>query len=576
MGLGWAAPAVSVARAPASIEFLNPSSFATNSTGTIVVSDRAVTRPRSSPEGYRISAWTRNAPPDAGVEFELLSNGVSLETLDAVSEIGPDTFDYKWDIPNTMPDGAYTLRATLFSQNEAIDHVDKNITIIRLGDKATVDYPTRTPGSAWPTDGSFGTYRPLAPALPKTGIAQRGKPVGNIDTSHTVGTELTSGTTRVRAFYTTAAPGTAPQWKACGTEKTPGHPVPSSAANDGVRCTLASSADQKQVTAVAVVANSSPGEYEPAANGAGDAIRVGRAYAQRPKTFSIVEGDGGVLEENPNGGFPCHTVVSHLEDFKGREIVAANVDVHATGPTDKLRLDTGLLPHSGITHADRNHSLAEPGFDCFGENEQSTSDQSEHQILGGPDMKHAEADSFGTDDEGNWGFSFKVPANQVGSERFSVHAWTHVDEGDDGCHANDDSLRLDELVDTTSVGLDRAPATTPPPVASAEERCDRLPALRTIGLSAGRRRVPIGQTVDLRGAILGIPRCIRGQSVRLRSRKPGERRFTGSRTARSRSNGRFSFQNIRVNKTLEYRASVRRTSRCVAATSEIVKVRARR
>jgi hypothetical protein len=579
ISFAFPAPTIDAASAPAQIEFLNPSSFALNSAERIIVSDRAVTRPREGAETYRISAWTRNAPPDAGVEFELLSGGLSIETLDQVTTIGVDTFDYNWNIPPTLPDGPYTLRATLFADNEAVDHVDADITIVRLGDKASVDYPTVAPSSPdWPGGATFGTYRPLAEGLPDEGIAEKGEPVGNIEASHTKGAEFSSGTTRVRAFYTLSEPGTPPQWRTCGTEKTPGHPVPSSAANNGVRCTLASADHQGKVTAVAVLANSSPAEYDPAANQAGDAIRVLNHYEQSLTSFSFTEGAGEVIEEGTDGGFPCHTLTVHLEDQIGREIAGANVDVHATGPTDKLRIDTGLATASGVTHADRNHALSEPGHDCFGGGGQTAGHQSEHQVLGSSDVKHVESDAAGTSDEGDWSFSFKVPADQVTDASYTVEMTAFVDETDDGCHANDDAFTASELSATAAVGLDRAPVTPTPFVAQDLERCDRLPALRTVTLDSSRAQVRAGGDVTLSGQVTSAADCAGAERVRLKVRPGGNdgSRFRAIDAMKTDASGAFAFRDVDVKRTRDYIAVTPRTDECAWARSPIVTVKASR
>ena len=559
------------------INFLNPSSFAVGAADSVMLSDRVPSRPRTGPDGYRISAWIANAPTNAGVEFELLSNGVALETLDAVTPVGDDTFDYGWDVPDTLPDGPYTLRATLFSNNEAIDNDEVDITIARLGDRATVDYPTVSGDPTdWPGDGSFGTFRPLAVELPDKGLAKRGKPVGNVDASHTVGTELNGGTTRVRSFYTISKPGTEPAWIACGTEKTPGHPVPSSAANDGVRCTLQDPRHQTRVTAVAVLPNSSPHEWEDTANGAGDAVRVFNSYRQVPTDFGVTEGNNEVITENPGGAYPCTTIVADLKDQMGREIAGANIDLHSTGPSDKFRIDTGLAPHSGILPADRNHELTEPGYDCFSDSDQSLGDQSEHQILGGSDIKHAEADIDGTSDAGEWGFSFRVPAGQVNDQRWSVNSALWVDERSDGCRANEDVLTSNELFALAQVGLDQAPAPTSEPFVASLERCDRLPALRAIALESNKTQVREGGKVDFSGAITGPTQCVRRQHVRLRTRAKATGDFRTIDSVKTNNAGVYKFDDVRVNRTRQFRTNTPGHSACVKAGSNIVKVTATR
>ena len=565
------------------IEFLNPSSFANAGSADIIVSDRQPTRPSNGTNTYRLSAWVGNAPADSGVEFELLSAGVSLDTFDSITQVGQATFEHRWNIPDTLPDGPYTMRATLFENNEAVASVDQSITVVRLADRAELLYPTTDPASSFPGGGGFGTFHPLGPEL-VDGETERPLPVGNLDATHTKQAEFGSGTTRVRAFYTTSAPGTVPEWIVCGTEKTNGHPVPSSAAHNGVRCTLNSVADQTKVTAVAVLANSSPGDYDPAANQAGDVVRVLNSYAQVPVSFDIVSGDGEVLNEMANGSFPCHTVTVRLADQAAREIVAANIDVHGTGPTDKLRFDTGFAPAAGVKEADRHHILHEPGFDCFGENDPLGGLQSEHQLLGQPDMKHIEADPTGTDDTGEWGFSFKVPADQATNERFTFHYSMFVDEEDDGCHANDDRLTSGELFRAGSIGLGAAPEPARSPTVFGLEICgappppppdDLLP--RTVDIDVSDKSVKKGKSVRFFGQIESQKdRCESIEVVKLKTRNRKGKEFQSIAQGRTDVFGNYEFRKVNVSRTRQYRALAPSTGECKRTRSKVVTVRATR
>ena len=553
-----------------SIEFLNPSSFAEAGDAGIIVSDRQPGRPNAGKATYRLSAWTRNAPANAGVEFELLAGGVSLDTFDGVRKVGSDTFEYRWNISDTLPDGPYTVRATLFASNNAVDSVDQAVTITRLADRAELVYPN-TEESSFPSDGTFGTYRPLAAELPGEGSAQREKPVGNIDANHTKGTDVSGGTTRVRAFYTISKPGTKPNWIVCGTEATPGHPTLDSAANDGVRCTLKEASHQLNVTAVAVLANSSPGTYDPVANAAGDATRVLKSYAQVPTKFDVPTGDGGIAAAT-NDGFECFTVLTELSDQVGREIVGANIDVHATGPSDKLRFDTGLGSEAPAKQADRNHQLQEPAYNCLATAGGDT--QSEHQVLGGPDMKHIESDADGTDDSGRWGFRFKVADGQVSTDRFTVNFTAYVDEGDDGCRVNNDELTGDELFRSGAVGLGVVPGAAASPTIVPKQPCGAArPSRRSLTLESSQAAVKRGGSVRFYGAISSVKSCKQSQIVNLQMRAPGGK-FRAIAAGRTADNGTYEFRKVPINRTRDYRAATPKTSRCTAAKSGIVKVKA--
>ena len=269
--------------------------------------------------------------------------GVSLETMDAITNGGLNTYEADWSIPTELPDGDYTLRATLFEDNEAIDTADQDIVILRTAERAEITYPSVGGSGPGPTDGSFGTYAPLATVVPAEGAPQKGLPVGNIESNNT-GAAPGTGTSFVRAFYTVSAPGTSPDWLACGTEKAAGDATLSSAAHNGVRCTLKNPSHQTLVTAVAAVANTSQNSFDPTFNQAGDARRVQNPYAQVPTTFQLQDGSTGVtIPRNDDDTFNCHTATVHLDDQRGWEVLGANIDVHTAGPNDKLRYDTGIF-----------------------------------------------------------------------------------------------------------------------------------------------------------------------------------------------------------------------------------------
>jgi hypothetical protein len=439
----------------ASIEFLNPSAYAPAGELGIVVSDKQTTRPDQGDTTYRIAAWVDPVPLDPAVEFELLRNGVSLLTMDAARRIGNDTWEADWNIDNTLPPGNYVLRATLASGSLAIASTDQPITINQLAERAEIDYPRSTSSDSYPGGGQFGTFYPLA----RSAANARPNPMGNVD-GKTSGESSGTGASRVRAFYTTSPPGSAPQWTPCGTENAPGDALLSGAANDGVRCTLDASYEQQAITAVALVANTSNrGEYQARLNGAGDVVRVLQSYAQVPTDLSLVEGAVGTVDAGVDGAFGCHSAIAQLDDQYGREIAGANIDIKALGPSDSLKFDTGLLPVSGVQAPDEGTHAHEIGYDCFGDDDETTpGDQGEHQVVGGPDVKHVEADAFGTDDTGAWGFSLRIPANDVSDSRFTTYFSAWVDEIDAGGETNDDGFTTSELCAAGAVGWGNFPA----------------------------------------------------------------------------------------------------------------------
>ena len=575
LSAGTLIPAGAQVSSVPTIAFLNPSGFSERPGVGTLVSDNKPTRPSEGSGTYRLVAWTGGAPDDAGVEFELLKNGVSLDTIDADFKLEGDTYEANWNIPDSLPDGPYTLRATLFSNNEAIANVDETVIINRFAERTEITYPAIGSGGPGPVDGSFGTYAPLATSVPEEGGAERRLPIGNIDGNHT-GLTPGSGTSYVRVFYSVSAPGEEPEWTACGTQGAPGSATLSSAANDGVRCTLEDPAHQTMVTAVAAVANNSQGAFDPSMNGAGDAVRVLEAYGQTPSALNLSEGSTQtVVEAGDDGSYGCHVASAILEDERGREVLGANIDIHATGPNDKLRFDTGLLSESGLQAPDRHVQALEPGYDCFaGSTEGEVLDQAEHQILGGPDVKHIESDDLGTEDDGLWAFALWTPKESVG-EKFTAHFTMWVDEADDGCTANDDRFTDGELSVAGSVGFGTFPEpaqafpSTPltPCIPPAEG-----PALRTISLFSEQDRAENGEAVTVTGTVSSAYiDCVNEENVKIKWRRPG-RRFTKVVEVTTDADGSFSATVYPKRGQNEYRSVAPLTETCMRARSDVVSI----
>ncbi len=564
----------------ANIEFLNPSSFASQGQAGIFVSDKPATRPAAGPETYHLSAWVSDPPPNAGVEFELLQSGVSLETIDAVTALAtpsalPDTYVAEWDIPDALPNGTYTLRATLFANNEAIDTAEQNVVISTSAETVDITQPRAADGVA---GAEFGSFLPLATALPAGQPAPPMKPRGDVDV-------IFSGRTSfVRAFYTISPPGSVPEWKACGTDMTPNHPTLSSAANAGVRCTLEDPAHQTQVTAVAAVANVGTGvSFDPTFNHAGDASRVLEAYAQAPAALTITRGEG-LTYERTNGEFACNLLAApqvtvQLNDQKGQEIVGANLDVEAWGPTDKLRFDTGTLSSSYAP--DRGNHALERGYDCAVDNDENADMQGEHQILGGPDIKHVETGANGTSDAGTWTFIMWLPSDQATEERHTTEFTVWVDEANDGCSANDDRFTDGEIAISNVIGWGGTPHSTAGRPPQAIITCTppappvEGPVARTATLTASNQRPMPGQRVVFSGSLASDSEdCVKQQQVLLKMRKPGAR-FKAVLVTTSGDDGSYTFQR-RVWGRREFRAVAKATDSCGRALSDVIGVAVKR
>lgn len=434
------AAAAQVASAEPSIALLNPSSFAAAGGRGIIVSDA---EPDAGPgcceqasELYRLSAWVGGAPEGATVFFLVTQNALEFEVT-GHKHGSRNTWVGDWDMSPEMLDGPATIGAYLIRGEEVLASTETEVTIMRFQEAVRLTSPS--------VGGSFGTYAALATATPAEGRATR-RAAGVVNALYTATAKMAF----VRVFYTTSAPGERPQWKACGTESV-------SRAADGVRCSLQDVTEQSAISALAAVANDSPGLYNESFNQSGDAVPLGSPYAQVATGLSL---SGALFEEvavEPSSGRSLcsgNQTVTVSDQF-GRPIAGANVDVHATGPSDGLRFHTfALLTVNQAPDRGPGHTT-EPAFDCTGQTASTTSPnlnpdlQAEHQRFGHPDRKHIETRAEGTSDLG--AFSFRLRSDSVGVTDYT--AW--LDEGDDGCLVNDDSFTAGEMSVTGSLGWGR-------------------------------------------------------------------------------------------------------------------------
>jgi hypothetical protein len=555
----------------ATVSFLNPSSYAIAGEKGIIVSDAA---PDSGPgccdgtgAGYHLSAWVANAPPDSRVFFSVVQRSVDLEITDTQSTDNA-TWETNWRIPDEVVDGPATLRAHLVlnEQQIAVDEVD--VTILRSQDNAQIRYPG--------ADGKFGIYAALADALPEKGAATRTPPTGVIDALFSEGPDID----RLRAFYTTSLPGTDPKWKVCGEEGV------SSAAN-GVRCDLASAADQGNVTAVATITNDTPapGPFDARQNGSGDAVAVLDNYAQVPTNFSLVTAGDQKVDREMDRYFPCsdgETV--KLTDQVGRPVAGANIDVHATGPSDSLKFDHEVLEvFTDVAAPDRGSHAIEEAYDCITDPLNSDPyDQGEHQRFGAPDRKHVETLPGGTTDVGT--LTFALHATVEG-----VTDWTAwVDETDDGCLTNDDAFTQGEMFVSGAIGWGESPGLPipqpyelfvactpgvgPSPSPSPTDEPQPLDGSRTITLQLNQTPV-VGKPMKMNGRINAArAECENNQLVVLKMRRPDRKYWVASRT-RTDASGRYSISAM-ARSPRDYRAVARKSTGCDKAVSDPIMLRA--
>lgn len=549
------------------IAFLNPSSFSSSGERGITVSGQA---PDSGPgccdgatAAYRLSAWVANPPPNYSVFFSLEQNTLDFEITNT-HQTENGAWQAQWNIPATVLDGPATLHAYVVVNEEAIASVDQDVTIVREADTADLGYPQ--------SGGQFGTYAALATALPDKGAATRKKPVAVVDTEYT-GSPSSS---YIRTFYTTSAPGTDPKWKVCGTES-----VGSPGADDGVRCTLASADDQLAVTAVATVINDSPNDYDDRFNQSGDAVAV-IPYAQEPAAITIDPSQAlqKATKEPKSGIFYCsNSIAALVTDQIGHPISSANVDVHATGPSDSLKFDTFAILTKNKA-PDRADHQTQDGYDCTGQNTSNGTPPGDanpdlegvHRRFGAPDRKHIESLNGGTNDLGI--FAFRFHSDDPGETDYT--AW--VDEQDDGCLTNDDLFLPGEVYTSGAVGWNQDPGTPADqpydsPIPCSPDGSTPTPTDTTPG-GVSPRSISLGvidgtNSVTLKGRISsGNTDCVSAQTVKLKMR--GRRKFRTIGTATTTPQGKYKFV-YTTTKTHSYRAIAPATSSCGRAKSPVVR-----
>ncbi|HVF52951.1 MAG TPA: hypothetical protein VNC78_05010 [Actinomycetota bacterium] len=393
------------AQGPApSIQLLNPSSHST------IVSDKL-----DADATYHLVAWTAGAPASALVEFEIQQGTSPTITIGTATRVGADTFSLAWDIPPTVTDGSYRVRAILYS-GSPLQEVGRDEQVVEInhqsGAAPTALDAAETVEIVYPAiGGQVGVYAP--PPGPAALVAD---------------VALSAGATRVRLLYTTSPTGTEPAWTVCGSET-------AAQAADGVRCTFAATDGAMSITALAAVANETPlpppAAFNESLNESGDAHRV-EPYLQVPQSVTI---QPSIVRVDPavSGAFPCAPIsaepafLATVIDQRGRRIAAVNVDVHAQGPTDQLAFDTSTQSHPNQP-PDANHTPPEPAYSC--QSGTFSGQQGDHNVAGDADTKHIESVT-GTNDAGQ--FSFRLHTDAGGATR--ITAWADIDADDLLCSA---------------------------------------------------------------------------------------------------------------------------------------------
>lgn len=532
-GLLIGAPRAEAGDEAATIHFLNPSTGS-----SLKISDK-----QAKDQTFALTAWVSNSAEVKLVEFEissLMSPLSRASTIGAATLVAPDTYELQWAVPSTFTDGRYSLRAIAYGHSGEgyfeLSTDEETVTLLSTAETVDITAPVR--------NGELGMYVPDGRAAG-----------GSIDTAQS------SATGFVRIFYTTSRPGTEPVWKPCGFE-------PTKKAADGTPCVLGATDTPAAITAVSAVANSTPymdaqgkdtgkEQPDPAADQTADATRIS-TYAQVPTTVTL-DPATQKLSANDQGIFPCSGPIKVVvTDQHGDGILGANIDVHASGPTNGVYFEVLNAVSKNIA-PDKNHAGTENAYNCTGTPTDSTEKHGVHRTPGGLSIKHMESDpKRGTD--GSGAFSFKLFSDSPGTTSFT--AWVDVKDDDRFCAGEPAG------VGTIGWGSDAAPATVEEP----EEGCGGKVA-RTIALQAGAYKTVAGEKVEFVGAITSDDSaCLAEQVVNLQRRAKNETKFRTISTRRTSEVGVYRFRSV-VRKTSFYRSVAPATKRCVKATSLPVKVR---
>ncbi len=410
------------------IELLNPSS------NSNVVSDKD-SDPSANTDAtdtqYHFNAWARNIPADPLVEFFIIQ-GNSTILLGSSTLKGSDTFDVFAAIPDTLEDtdldvmgdptgNTAVVRAVLYANNGAqeVDRDEQTVIVNQKPDPAGDQLMQGERNRRNPAETIEMTY-PVNTGVMGFFTQQGQQPTGVVEVT------TSADTNEVAVSYTTSPVGTEPNWVDCNSTN-------ESRANaaDGVRCTLQSGVRPDQVTAMAVVAmdeeSSAPGGQQPREieKNAGDAHRAD-GFEQEPAAVFVSS------HTVPAASMPgCSPVVTvSVQDGTGREVVNAQVDVHAQGPHDNLWFNTHDAETDAAGDPDSNDApenhTTESGRRCSDGTFGGT--QGDHEIGGGFDRKHIESTDR-TDDNGE--FTYRMYGEVPGGT--TMTAWVDRDDDDRFC-----------------------------------------------------------------------------------------------------------------------------------------------
>ena len=261
------------------------------------------------------------------------------------------------------------------------------------------------------------------------------------------------GTEDIEVFYTVSAPGTPPEWTACGSET-------KAQSSDGIRCELADDADEpSEVNGVAAVPSDTvpmfidpnlPPVGDEEDPDSGDAHRV-IGYVQIPSGVTITPPS----RSNQPLGSCTDNFVLLVTDQEGRKVAGVDVDVHAQGPDDDLSFDTSNQTDPNKPPDQGHTSPTESGRNCATNQFGGTQGEHDRPTPNVDDVKHIERSNT-TSDSGTFRFRLWSPA----SGPTQITGWAD--------NTPDDRFCTGEPAGAASIGWAQA---APAPVAESPESC---------------------------------------------------------------------------------------------------------
>jgi hypothetical protein len=465
---GATSPGSPAAPEGAQIEFLNPSKYA---------SPEYISNKQDNDILYHLVAWVSSPPPDATVVFEIQDGTSQPRTIGRANRVGGpngDTFELYWNLEdeNQAPvenKSGYTLRALLFSGNPGSSPASPSES------SSVSPSPSPSPSALQPIDSDEETVQVdrtretveiIDPPNPgELGIYDPDASGGGRDPGFTMLVRTSAGADHVRVKYSTSPAGTEPSWVECRNQQT----VFYTGQYKRIGCTIDPSLAPTSITAVSAVvvedvpqSGTAPGPAPctpplctPASQRteSGDAHRIAESYRADPTSLELTP------ESATTARATCQELTARVVDQEGRVIWRANVDLHATGPSDALQFaetsdtDAFRAPDQG------GHNATEPAYDCRS-NSGSSRQQAEHTQVG-DDVKHIETlPTGGSDVAGEFTFALRSPVNG----QTVVEAWADEDDDDTDDTQNAQGAS-DPTVDPRDVATIQwtAPSPTSPP-----------------------------------------------------------------------------------------------------------------